>query len=119
VQPVGADNEIEPARSGSVEGHVHTVAVVAQTNDGVVVEELNVALRSAGQDCRQVAARDLQPVAGLSGDPSDAVASAVDDSQVGHERRGLPQGRKQVHPLDHGQGSAANVDRAAAGAQTS
>ncbi len=120
VQPVGADDEVEAAWGSPFEGHVDAVAVVVQGQDGVAVDEVRVVAAGAGQDRGEITARDLQPVgAGLGGDPSDAVASAVDDGQVGRERGCLAQCWQQIHLLGYGQGGTPDVDRASAGALTS
>jgi hypothetical protein len=116
VQPVGTGDEVKPTGGGPFERYVDAPAVVGEGHDGVVVDEFCVVVTGAGQNRGEVAARNLQIAgAGLRGDPPDASAPTVNDTQGGRERGGLTQSGQQVHLLDHGQGGAADVNGVSAG----
>jgi len=123
VEPIGPDYQVEPARRRLLEGDVHTAAVLAQRGDGVIEPVLGRGPTCLKQDRGEVGARQLHLLAAcraLQGphvDPADPAAGAIDEARRGRVGAGLAQPFHHAHPLGDRHGRAADVHRAAAGAQ--
>src|SRR4029453_14381241 len=86
VQPVGSDQQVEPARRRLLERDIYAGAVLAERSHGVVEAELGRIPARLVQDRREVGARQLHlPAAGgplerPRVDPADLTAGAVDEA---------------------------------------
>jgi hypothetical protein len=123
VEPVGADHQVEAARCGAVERDVDAVLVLPHRDDRVVEQELGVVAGGPVEDGGQVTARELDlPIAGGAagrghGHAGDLPSGGVDDAHRGRLGGDIAQAGHDAHFFGYGQGGAAHVDRAAAGAQ--
>ncbi len=121
MQSIGPDDQVEPASLAAFEADVHPARVLLEAGDGVVVDEVGVVAGRRTEDAGEIGAGDLdlagpgRAAAGRHRDPTAQPAGRVDEPDA----HGLGGRRTQVvdqaHLLDHRQGRAADVDRAAAG----
>jgi len=118
VQPVGPDDEVEPARGALGEGDVHTVRVRVQCRDGVVEHELGLLAGGAVQDCGELGPRhlDLGAVRLARGHLADPSAGCGDESQSGHAGRDFAQAGQGAHLRSHVHCLPADIDGVTAGA---
>jgi hypothetical protein len=125
MQPVGPDDQVEPARGGTLERHVHAAVILREADDGVVKQELGH-LAAGLKPCRlkqrrcQLAARYLHLTAGrrpsqrLQVDPPGPAPRRVEEAQRPHPGGGRPQPRHDPHSFGHRHGGAPHVHRAPA-----
>jgi hypothetical protein len=119
VRPVGANDEIEPARGPRQKFGRDPVRVRRERRDGVAELKLRIVRHRFAQDCRELAPRQLN-VAGVgpSGphvDPTHHLSACVDEDHVAHACVGGADPRHQTHPLGDLDGGSPDVDRAATG----
>jgi hypothetical protein len=118
VQSVGADHQVEPPRSGLLEGHVHAVAGVVDRRDRVAEDVLHVRPRRVVQKSGERAAEDLDvPVRDACVEPLDvhlerSLAIALEHQQV-VAGAGVLDLVPQLHPTGHVDRGAEQVDRMA------
>ncbi len=114
VQAVRADHQVETARGGALEGHVHAARVGRHLGDGVVEDELGVVPGGVVHDRGQVGPGDLV-LAGGHPHPGAVAATTVDETHRGDAGGGRPELGRDAHVGDDRQRGAADVDRVAAG----
>jgi hypothetical protein len=116
VQPVGPDDQVEPASGARGEDHVHARRILAQGRDGVAEHELGVLARGVVQHRGELGPRHLElgAVRLPDRDAADPASGGVDDGHPGHGGRDLAQAWQHPHPLGHLHRLAPDVDRVAA-----
>lgn len=108
VESVGADNQVEPARCGTVKGDV---------DDHVVEAELRVVVRRVDQRRTEVRSGNLHlPVLAPAGrHPGDRPAGLVDEDELAHPRGEVAEPRHEAQVFHDVERGPTHVDRVATG----
>jgi hypothetical protein len=123
MQPVGTDDQVEPAALGMLECNIYTTRVIIQRYDRITENEFGVIAARVEEGRGEIAAWEFhfaasgRPSQCAQVDPAGAPALGVEKAERPHVRRRLPKARQYAHSLGDEDSVAAHVHRASAGPQ--